>query len=104
MSRSIQALILLACTLPLASQAVLLYDASLGTFPGTQGWIGVIDASTGQTHNGSATRLDTTSAEADVLLGDIEMIPPPDLAVPETKTALPLLIVGLSGLLRRKRD
>ena len=65
MTRSIQALILLACTLPLASQAVLLYDASLGTFPGTQGWIGVIDTSTIQTHNGSATRLDSTTDRAD---------------------------------------
>jgi len=46
---------------------------------------------------------DTTSADADVLLGNIEINPSPGLAVPEASTALPLLILGLSGLLRKKR-
>jgi hypothetical protein len=47
---------------------------------------------------------DTTRADADVLLGDIEVNPPLDMAVPEPGTALPLLICAIAAYRSRRRN
>ncbi|MCA9102014.1 MAG: PEP-CTERM sorting domain-containing protein [Planctomycetales bacterium] len=56
-------MVLLAVVQP--ASAVTLYDASLGTLPGSQHWLAVVDSDTVESYTGMYASLDTTAVRAD---------------------------------------